>query len=214
MCNVRVSQKALKRKIHSVFSHTLSEDGRRRTGRSGGKAAEEEESWWDLESTGMFNGIQLSPQLLYYHTWSFFLPHSIFPAATYQGDIYTPEMGSEPAPPTMLADRSCTTETGLCKGELDHRLAILGSTHQPGTFLNFFTLNSRALQRGRGTALSLASKPSFQSTICPLTSSVLQRHSDKLILPVTSHTATNSDPSKSKADVTLGQPPAPRGGQS
>lgn len=105
-------------------------------------------------------------------------------------------------------------QTGLCKGELDHRLATPGSTHQPGTFLNFFTLSSRALQRGRGTALSLASKPSFQTTICPLTSSVLQRHSDKLILPVTSHAATNSDPSKSKADVTLVQPPAPRGGQS
>lgn len=61
-------------------------------------------------------------------------------------------------------------QTGLCKGELDHRLAILGSTHQPGTFFNFITLNSRALQRGRGTVLFLVSKPSFQTMICPLTS--------------------------------------------
>lgn len=104
-------------------------------------------------------------------------------------------------------------QTGLCKGELDHRLAILGSTHQPGTFFNFITLNSRALQRGRGTVLSLVCfQTKFSDHDLPThfpTSSILQRHSDKRILPVTSHRATNSDPSKSKAAVTLVQPPAP-----
>lgn len=161
MCKIRLSQKALKKKIPSVFSQTLFENGRRRTGRSGGKAAEGEESGWDLENTGTFNSIQLCSPVLYQHTKLLFLPHSLCPAAfTLQGDIFTSGVCSEPPPPTMLAPGAPQWgQLGLCKGEPDHRLAILGSTHPQAPSL--ISLRS---------VIFTVSKPSSQATICPLTS--------------------------------------------
>lgn len=165
MCNIRLSQKALKRKIHSVFSHALFENGRRRTGRSRGKAAEGKESCWDLESTGMFNSIQL-----YYHTKLYLLPHSICPASHTSRRYFHLCVCREPPPATMLADSSSTSETdrSLQRGT-DHRLAILASTHQPGTFFHFLTQ---------------CYLYSFQTKF---SDHIFQRYSDKLMLPVTSH---------------------------
>lgn len=168
----RLSQKALKRKIHPVFSHTLFENGRRRTGRSGEKAAEGEESCWDLESTGMFNSIQLSPQLLYYHKKLFFPPSQHVSCShtsrrSFQlwgvwGTTSTKHTGREEL---HNGDRHSSSQP-------DHRLAMLGSTHQPSTSFNFFTL---CYLHSFHTKFSDHYLPTHFHT-----SSILQRHSDKV----------------------------------
>lgn len=157
MCKIRLSQKALKHKILSVFSQTLFENGRRRTGRSGGKAAEGEESGWDLESSGMFNSIQLSRPLLYQHTKLFFLPHSL------SCSLHTSRRSFHLwAVQWTTSTHHAGTTTGTARfvqGEPDHRLSILGSTHPQAPAC--ISLHS---------VIFTVSKLSSQTTICLLTS--------------------------------------------
>lgn len=80
------------------------------------------------------------------------------PAAfTLRGDLFTSGLCSEPPPPTMLAPQQ--GQPGLCKGEPDHRLSILGSTHPQAP--SCISLHS---------VIFTVSKPSSQTTSCPLTS--------------------------------------------
>lgn len=103
------------------------------------------------------------------------------------------------SPPCWQPGAPQRGQTGLCKGEPDHRLALLGSTHHQAP--SFISLHSVTFT---------VSKPSFQTIICPL----ISPHPPEVrwqIHPASDlpHTATSSDPPQSKAGVALLQPPAP-----
>lgn len=201
MCNIRLSQKALKRKILSFHTPFL---------RMAGKGQEEGEGKQQREKkvAGIWRELACP-------TASNCLPHcststpscssslSICPAATLQEDIFTSGVCSEPPPPPCwhqeLHNGSSAHSAGSVQGEADHRLAILGSTHPLRHLLSFlYSVVSLQFPNQGLRPLSAHSLPH-----------ILQRHSDKWILPVTSHTATKSDPPKSQAGVVLLQPPAP-----
>lgn len=118
-----------------------------------------------------------------------FLPPSLSVLQPHLKEIFSP-MGwvvKHLHPPCWQTGAPKRRQVGLCKGEPDHGLAILGSKHQPGTSFHFFT--QRYLYSFQ-TKFSNHHLPT-----CFPTSSVLQRHSDKLILTlISSHAATNSDP--------------------
>lgn len=100
----------------------------------------------------------------------FFLLHSMCPAATHQGGLFSSGVCGEPPPPSTLAERSSIMEH--FSSQPDHRLAMLGSTHQPSTYFNFFTL-----------CYLHSFQTKFSDHYLPThfhTSSILQRHSDKV----------------------------------
>lgn len=130
-------------------------------------------------------------------------PCSISPAAMPRGGILIFGVGRELTSPCWQTGAPQGRQTGLCKGGQDHRLAILGGIKQLGTFFNFFPPPTQELFRRVGTQrylYSFQTKASHHHLTAQFEDTrLLSFRDDKLILPVTAYTATNSDPLKSKA---------------
>lgn len=123
-----------------------------------------------------------------------------------RGGIFIFGVGSELTSPCWQTGAPQGRQTGLCKGGQDRRLAILGGIQQLGTVFNFFPLPTQELFE-RAEAQRYLYRFQTKASDHHLTAQfqdprLLSFRDDKLILPVTAYTATNSDPLKSKAAPT------------